>query len=286
MVKRPVYANIFEYMDEHYEFKAPSTPLTKFYKKDISENQYEHLDGPVNPERYEFVSPQEAADMISEFAWAKGADLIGFTKVNDSFVFEGTDLDHKYAVVLAMEMDFDKIATAPKAPSGIEVLRIYWRLGDVAVKTAEFIRHLGYPARAHHPRGFVGKPPTILHTRAAIEAGLGEAGRTGLIITKEFGPRVRVATVTTDLELPQSPEKKFGVENYCKNCHLCQEHCEGDAVPNEKAEERGFFKYTIDAFKCLPYFAEYDGCNLCVSECAFNLRSDELKTFLKNLNGN
>ena len=33
--KQPVYQNMFEYMVEHYDFKAPDTPLTKFYKKDI-----------------------------------------------------------------------------------------------------------------------------------------------------------------------------------------------------------------------------------------------------------
>jgi ferredoxin len=286
MVKKPVYANIFEYLDANYEFKAPSTPLTRFYKKDIAENQYQHLDGPVASERYEFGSKEEAAEMVAEFAWACGADLTGFTEVTDGFVFEGIELDpaQKYAVVTAMEMDFDRIATAPEPPSGIEVLRVYWRLGTVAVKLAEFIRSLGYSARAHHPRGFVGRPPTILQTRAGIEAGLGEAGRMGLLITPEYGPRVRVATVTTELQLPQSPQKTFGVEQYCENCNLCMKACEGDAIPEKKKEERGFIKYTIDPYKCLPYFAEYDGCNLCVSECAFNRRDDDLKQFIKKIN--
>lgn len=283
MAKRPKYDNIFEYLDEHYEFKSPSNPLTKFYKKDISENQYAHLDGPVSSELTEFTDEENAARTVSEFAKAAGADLVGFTAVSDSFVFEGQDVPHKFAVVLAMEMDFDLIDSAPDWPSGTEVLRVYWRLGAVAVKVAEFIRNLGYAARAHHPRGFVGRPPTILHTRAAIEAGLGEAGRTGLLITEEFGPRVRAATVTTDLKLPQSEPKKFGVDEYCSNCNLCQKACEGDAIPDEKADVRGYNKYTIDAYKCLPYFAQYDGCNLCVSKCAFNRRGDDLKRFLEQL---
>jgi epoxyqueuosine reductase QueG len=283
MTKRPVYGNIFEYLDANYEFKAPSTPLTRFYKKDIAEYQYTHLDGPVNSDKLEFASPDEPARLIEEFAKDAGADLVGFTKVNDSFVFEGTELSHKYAVVLAMEMDFDRIDTAPEAVSGVEVLRIYWRLGAVMVKVAEFIRSMGYPARAHHPRGFVGRPPTILHTRAAIEAGLGEAGRMGLLITEKFGPRVRVATITTDLELPQAEPKSFGVDNYCSTCSLCMKACEGDAVPAEKAKEREFVKYTIDPYKCLPYFAEYDGCNLCVSKCAFNKKSKELIQFISKI---
>jgi epoxyqueuosine reductase QueG len=283
-IKRPVYDNIFEYLEANYEFKAPNTSLTRFYKSDILNNQHAHLDGPVTDENIEFKSAEVAAEIVSEFAWAAGADLAGFTKVDDSFVFKGADVTHKYAVSLAMEMDYDRIATAPDAPSGTEVLRVYWRLGAVAVKVAEFIRSLGYPAQAHHPRGSCGKPPTILHTRAAILAGLGEAGRMGLLITDRFGPRVRVATVTTDLELPQSESKQFGVEKYCETCNLCIEACEGDAIPREKQDVRGLNKYTIDAYKCLPYFAEYDGCNLCVSKCAFNLREYELKKFIKNIN--
>ena len=283
-VKRPVYDNIFEYLDANYEFKTPETPLTEFYKWDINENQYANLDGPVADERVEFKSPEDAAGTVREFAWAAGADLIGFTAVNDSFVFEGIDITHGYAAVMAMEMDFHRIATAPGEPSGIEVLRVYWRLGAVAVKLAEFIRSLGYSARAHHPRGFTDRPPTILHTKAALDAGLGELGRMGLLITEEYGPRVRLATVTTDLTLPQSPRKKFGVEKYCENCSLCIKACEGGAIPEEKKEERGSMKYTIDAYRCLPNFAEYDGCNLCVSECAFNLKKDDLTRFINEVN--
>jgi epoxyqueuosine reductase QueG len=184
---------------------------------------------------------------------------------------------------MAMEMDFDRIATAPEEASGTEVLRIYWKLGALAVKVAEFIRHMGYSARAHHPRGFVGRPPTILHTAAGMEAGLGELGRMGLLMTERFGPRVRIATVTTDLELPQSERKNFGVQEFCENCRLCMDACDGDAIPEEMKEERGILKYTIDAYTCLPHFAEYDGCNLCVAKCAFNLREEDLRRFLENL---
>jgi ferredoxin len=286
MTPQPKYDYIFEYLDEHYEFQSPNNPLTRFYKKDIAENQYANLDGPISTDKVAFKSAEDAAEMVSEFAWAAGADLVGFTKVSPSFVFEGNDVPHKYAVSLVMEMDFDRIDTAPEPPSGTEVLRIYWRLGAVAVKVAEFIRSLGYPAVAHHPRGFVGRHPTILHTRAAIDAGLGEAGRHGLLITEEFGPRVRAATVTTDLELPQSKQKIFGVDEYCQTCHLCQQACEGDAIPSEKIEIRGELKYSIDPYKCLPYFAKYDGCNLCVSKCAFNKKPEELIKMINKIRKN
>jgi hypothetical protein len=274
MERRPVYQKIFEYLDEHYEMISPDTPLTRIYKRDIYENQYNRLDGPVNPKRIEFDGPVEAANVVSEFAWAAGADLVGFTEVKDSFVFEGVNIDHEYAVVLAMEMDFDRIATAPGEPSGIEVLRVYWRLGDVVVKTAEFIRSLGHRAVAHHPRRPYGNPPTILHTVAALEAGLGEIGRHGLLMTEEFGSRIRVATATTDLELPQTSRKNFGATDFCLKCHVCEKACPGCAIPGEKALKEGIERWAIDPYKCLPHFAKYDGCNICVAKCVLNRRKE------------
>ncbi len=282
-MKRPIYDNLFEYLMEHYELKSPENPITQFFKKDIDEKQYIHLTGPVNKNKVDFKDIDEAVNLITDFASSAGADLIGFTRIKDNFVFNKTKIKHKFAVVMCVEMDFDRIATAPEAPSGIEVLRCYWRLGRIVCKVAEFIRFLGYSATAHHPRSFVGQPPTILHTGAALEAGLGEIGRHGLLITEEYGPRIRVATVTTDLRLPQNNKKKFGVDEFCKTCTICIDNCEGAAIPQKKEKVRGFMKYTIDPYKCLPYFAKYDGCNVCVSKCAFNKRPNDLKEFLINI---
>jgi hypothetical protein len=281
--KRPIYGNIFEYIDDQYDFVSSDNVLTRFYKRDIREFQYPHLDGPVNEERTGFNNTEEAARVVAEFSKSAGADLVGFTEVKDGFVFEGTEIEHKFAVVLAMEMDFELIGKSPALESGVEVLRVYWKLGIVALKVAEFIRSLGYPARVHHPRGWIGANPTVLHTLAAIEAGLGEEGRHGLLMTEEFGPRVRIATVTTDLELPQAEKKSFGIDEFCKKCHLCQIACEGDAIPEEKKEERGVLKYTIDPYKCAPYFAKYDGCNLCVAKCVFNRRPENLQRLVSSL---
>lgn len=283
-IKKPVYEMIFEYLMENYKCITVTTPQIKFYKKDIYEKQITNYDGPINSERMFFKNPKESAKIVIEFAKSAGADLVGFTKVKDYFVFEGVEIKHNFAVALGVEMDYDRIATVPDTPSSIEVFSKYWRLGEIACKVAEFIRFLGYSAISHHPRNFTNFHPTILHTVAGIEAGFGELGRHGLLITEEFGPRVRLATVTTDLKFPQAEKKKFGVDEYCKTCTLCMDTCGGGAILKEKKEIRGFLKYTIDPYKCLPYFAKYDGCNLCVAKCAFNKRPKELRKFIKYLN--
>ena len=283
MTRQPEYRNIFQHLVENYDMPAKPSVKENFWVNDLEENQYKRLDGPVNLDRTDFTTPEDAARCIEEFAKDAGADLVGFTEVKGSFVFKGAEVPQKYAVVLAMEMDYDTIETAPEPPSGVEALRIYWRLGQVVQQVAGFIRSLGYPAVGHQVRTFIKDPPTILNPVAAYEAGLGEFGRLGVLITREFGPRVRLGTITTDLFLPQNERADFGVDWFCEHCNICEEACQGDAIPAEKREERGHMKYTIDPYKCLPQFAKYDGCNECVAVCPFNMPREELRDFIERL---
>lgn len=64
------------------------------------------------------------------------------------------------------------------------------------MQLAEFMRSIGYPARAHIDGSYRVVCPLV-----ARDAGLGEIGRMGLLMTPELGPRVRIAVVTTDLPL-------------------------------------------------------------------------------------
>ncbi|MEA3559735.1 MAG: reductive dehalogenase domain-containing protein, partial [Candidatus Thermoplasmatota archaeon] len=229
MKEQPKYSGIFQYIVENYQFPDKSSPEEEFQEKDI-EDQYEKLDGHVNEKRFRFGSLEDAAGVVKEFAIGAGADLVGFTRVKDDMKFEGADVPGEYAVILGYEMDREVIQTAPEPPAGREALRAYWRLGYIVQKVAEFIRYLGYPARGHQVRSFIKDPPTVLLPIAGVHAGLGEVGRMGLLITPEFGPRVRLGAVTTDLVLPDSGPKSFGVEEFCSHCDLCMEGCMGNAI--------------------------------------------------------
>ena len=64
------------------------------------------------------------------------------------------------------------------------------------------------------------------HKTAATRAGLGWIGKTGLFVSPEAGPKVRLATVFTDLELD------VGVpvtEGRCGGCHGCLDACPAGA---------------------------------------------------------
>ena len=273
MTEQPIDNNIFEYIFSRYDVKIHIEEEAKKYKERILTKQYGFEDGPVAERKKELDNPQENTDYIKKMASDLGADLVGISKVKKEYFFKGRELDHKYAISLAMEMDYGKIQESPGPPSATEVIKIYCMLGEVTIKLAVKIRELGYSAYGHHPRGSNKNPFRLLHIPYAIESGLGELGRHGLLITKEFGPRIRLGTVTTNLALVPDKPISFGVAEFCESCNICIKECEGDAIPMEKSNVRGFEKYKVDPYKCGPHFGETDGCSVCMKVCVFNKKS-------------
>ena len=75
----------------------------------------------------------------------------------------------------------------------------------VLLTIAQYIRNLGYQA-------IPSMNDTALAIPYALEAGLGEYGRHGLLITPEFGPRLRLGKIFTNLPLERDRPTSFGVE--------------------------------------------------------------------------
>ncbi len=69
---------------------------------------------------------------------------------------------------------------------------------------------------------------SISHKAVAIQSGLGWQGKSTLLITPQFGPRVRLTTVLTDLALPANKPLK----NKCAKCTNCVEACPAGAIKN------------------------------------------------------
>jgi len=82
-------------------------------------------------------------------------------------------------------------------------------------------------------------------------AGLGTLGLNCCIITPQFGPRVYVQAVITDLELPAGEPL---AEEVCERCRLCVENCPVGALDG---------KGWKNVFQC----ASYGCCGTCVAIC-------------------
>ena len=170
------------------------------------------------------------AETLAELeAYAKsfGVAEIGYTKVNPRYIFRGFRILYQNAIVFTIEMDKSKIKGAPNIESFKEVFRTYYQVGLTVNKVADWLRERGFNAHAGPAGG-----GDVNYIPIAIDAGLGVAGKHGLLMTRNNGPRVRLAAVYTDIEdLPFSQENPHGwIREYCETCNLCVEKCPVDAI--------------------------------------------------------
>ena len=149
------------------------------------------------------------------------------------------------------------------------IMETYDSLGKAANKVTDFLRKHGYSAMAGHALGGMAQYPPL-----AQKAGLGWIGKHGLLITPEFGPRLRLAAVYTSIEnLPFSESNEHEwIADYCECCGVCARRCPPKAIyetPIVHSPERVTH---IDREACFPYFIEHYGCSICIKVCPFNRR--------------
>ena len=194
-----------------------------------------------------------------------GVDLIGYTPVDENYVFKGLKIYGKNAIILGMEMQWSQIKTAPDVHCGVEAFRVYKVLGDKTIELTNYLKERGYKSEAHHPFG--GK---LLFTAHAVAANLGIMGRNGIIITPEFGPRQRWGIISTDAEIPERSKRDFTeMEDFCKTCGSCVKNCKGGAAyetPIEKVKGSGVITH-IDRSKCIDSLVNNNYCSVCLKVC-------------------
>mgnify|MGYP001823052433 FL=1 len=143
---------------------------------------------------------------LEAYAKSLGVAEIGYTKVNPLFIFRGFRILYGNAMVFTIEMDKAKIKGAPNMESFKEVFRTYYQVGLTVNRVADWLRERGFNAHAGPAGG-----GDVNYIPVAIDAGLGVAGKHGLLMTRDNGPRVRLAAVYTDIEnLPFSQENPHG----------------------------------------------------------------------------
>ena len=109
------------------------------------------------------------------------------------------------------------------------------------------------------------------HKTAAASAGLGWIGRHALLVTERYGPRVRLATVLTDLPCPDPPAR---VTARCGDCRACVEACPAGAIKGAAWAPGTARSALVDARACLDYMRAHFGavgrgsvCGVCMAIC-------------------
>jgi len=126
---------------------------------------------------------QQWVEVVKDFALSHEADLVGITRLDPAWVFEGFEVEQPWMIVLGLAMDHTELVKAPEPPSIIEVMTQYNRGTRAARALADWIREQGYEAIPHG--GPSAGPVTLIP--AALACGFGELGNMARLST---GPTV------------------------------------------------------------------------------------------------
>jgi epoxyqueuosine reductase len=228
--------------------------------------QLRRSDGPVARDRRPVDDPSAMTTEIKKLAQELGAGLVGVAPVTEDALYEGRDPGLRNAICLALPMSRGEMTFAPQPRAAAEVMRTYRIAARVAIRLAERIRAMGWPARAY------GNPncTDILMIPLAIRAGIGELGKHGSMICREYGSNFRLAAVLTELPLAADAPVDIGVEDVCSLCRRCVDDCPPRAIFEEKQLVRGERKWYVDFDKCIPYFVKTTGCSICIEVCPWS----------------
>lgn len=144
----------------------------------------------------------------------------------------------KTVIVIGMPVSLPIVDTAPSIWYHELYKTVNTLLDQDGYRIASSLTGQGYPS-VWVPRdgyGSIGilkeKPVAFFsHRHAAFLAGLGTFGINNTILTPEYGPRVRFASIFTTADLPPDPVIE---EDLCTRCMKCVDACPVNAIDSEK----------------------------------------------------
>jgi len=182
------------------------------------------------------------------------------------------ELGHTHAIAVLVDQGYPSFAAASGRDwlSNSQSFRSYSATALISCMLADYIRRLGYSARAHHSMDYKVVVPPIL-----MMAGLGEICRIGGIVLHPFmGPRFKAAVVTTDLPLQPDRPIDFGLQHFCDTCKKCARECpSGSITDGPKTMYNGYEIWRNDIESCARFRvtnARGASCGRCLKVCPWN----------------
>lgn len=189
------------------------------------------------------MEPVELKAQVKAAAKGLGADLVGIASIER---FAGAPAGSKPTDIMPQAQTV--IVIAKRIP--LEIIKnrnllttytssfqnLFIRLDGIAFDVACFLEDLGaraLPIPADDPytrwdsENLHGMGD-LSHRHAAVAAGLGTLGKNTLLLTPEFGNRVSLVSIITDLNI--EPDPIIEQELCLPNCSLCIDACPAGAL--------------------------------------------------------
>lgn len=214
---------------------------------------------------------------IKEMILGLGGTFVGFSDAGEKL--PDALKPYPYAITFGIRLSdaiLDEISDKPTFTYFNHYRSVNALIDQIGLRTLLFIQNLGYKAYTIAASQTIPDAPEphcgmFPHKTGAVLSGMGWIGRNGLFIHKEYGPRVRLGTVLTDMALPCENRLE---QSTCASCNRCVNACPAMALtgkdwhPGAKREE------IVDAKACADYMGKYfkhigrgSVCGICVSVC-------------------
>lgn len=215
-------------------------------------------------------------DLLINSLYEKGASLIAFSNMQGVKEAGG----FKYAITIGYKLNDFVIAQITEKPT-YEYFHHYRTvntcLDQLALWCVTYLDRLG--ARSHmipasqssDSDPYAGAFP---HKLAATLSGSGWIGKSSLFISKDFGSKIRLATVLTDypLDAINAP-----MQSLCGECKLCVDACPAGAIVGKNYQLGQSRDDIFDAQKCSHFMkTAYQSigrgsvCGRCIAVCPYN----------------
>ncbi|MGC8602331.1 MAG: 4Fe-4S double cluster binding domain-containing protein [Desulfomonilaceae bacterium] len=219
---------------------------------------------------------------VKDFARQCGADLVG---IADLAILEGIQTEphdllkgFRRAVSLGVRLAdgiIDPIDDRPTPLYQQHYLKVNLLLDDIALRVSQYIQVRGaktLPIPASQVLDKQNWTSYISHKAVAVAAGIGWQGKSLLVVSPDFGPRIRLVTILTDASLKADHVEK----NRCGSCSLCTDACPVGAIKNVNTKSHYSSRDEAIHFdRCLARVLENSGrpfiespiCGVCIRAC-------------------
>jgi epoxyqueuosine reductase len=220
-----------------------------------------------NPANPKFIAEEGFIKELEDYAHSLGISSVGYTLLTPDILIKDKFVQYPFSIVLTMEMDSKIIETAPGADAKDLNDTAYVRASILTTKISDYLRKEGFGTEIAQPMGgFVN------FSLLGQKAGLGHIGDSGLLITPELGPRLKVAAIfvsIANLPVKENTEHVW-IPEYCEMCGKCVKACPEKAL----VEVDSCCGSEVELVKknCIGC---NQGCTYCIEACPFEEKGYE-----------
>jgi ferredoxin len=208
------------------------------------------------------IDPTPLTKRVKEMATRLGLSAVGVTRFDPVLTMEPYLSDQALGdrvIVCALAQNWEAIQGIPSDRHERAHFDGDVRVQLLTIALAKYLTDLGYIASASRSNGMA--------VAYGVEAGLGQLGLNGQLLTPFAGSRTRLAMITTNAPLAFDSPVDYGIPAICDLCKSCVRNCPSGAIRSKREFHRGVYKAKIKLERCFPVVAQANGCSVCIKVC-------------------